>query len=149
MAFDRTNPAHLLALRTEVTTDPALVGYNVNGNENVLVGLLNDPAANPEGQTVPDTVTTGKLLDAIFDVAISSQDQFKIQLLFEGTSGFSDDVSDFKARIGALGTALQTAVDSIVRPISRAELLFSQPDANGVYDRVTLSVDDWHAARDS
>lgn len=149
MAFDRNNPADLLALKTEVETDPVGVGYNPNGNENTLVDLLNSPAANPGLETGLDYITVKRLLDVIFNEAISSQDQFKIQLLFEATEGFYDDLSDYRASIGGLSANLQLAVDAITRKLSRSEILFSSVDANGTTERTILTIDDWHAARDS
>ena len=147
--FDVNNPADLLALKTEVNTDPFLMGYASATSTNDLLALLNDPEKNLGLETQPAPVTAEALLDAIFDVAISSQDQFKIQLLFEGTEGLNGDLSRFKTKIGALGTSLQNAVDRITRRVSRAEELFADLDENGVLEFVSISRNDWIAARDS
>ena len=149
MAFDRNNPSDLLTLKTEVATDPITMGYDPAGNTHVLLELLNGPTNNVAPEDGADFMTAEKLLKVVYLEAISSQDQFKLQLTFEATGGLDSDLSNFKSEISALSTSLATAVSSIVRPLSRAEVLFSTSDVNGVREKVYISRDDYLAARDS
>lgn len=147
MAFDRNNPADLLALKNEVTLDPLGIGYDVNGSTQTILDLLNNAASNLGGETGPDLVSASKLLNAIFPESISAQDQFKIQLAFEISAGPSEDLSSVADLIAGLSPNLATAVASITRSLSRAEVLFS--NAESTYETVTITRDDWIAARDS
>ena len=115
MAFDRSNPADLLALKNEVTLDPLGMGYDANGSTQALLDLLNLPENNLGLETGPDLITADKLLEAVFGENISSQDQFKIQLAFEISSGPDADLSESARLIGGLAPGLQTAVDGIIR----------------------------------
>jgi len=147
MAFTRTNLTQLTALKNEITIDPISMGYAGLSNKQIAA-LLNDEAGNlaPANGNAP--VTSEKLLDVIFDEAISSQDQFKIQLVFEGSNGFGADLSRFKAKIGGLSTGLGTAVNTIVRPLSRAEVLFAVDGDYGIKEFVTISDTDVRATGD-
>lgn len=150
MAFNRDNPADLLALKNEVTLDPIGMGYaSVVGQTNLLLDLINNSVNNVSPSDGPDTVTAQKLLSAIFEEPVSSQDQFKIQLLFELADGADSDLSGFKTNIADLSAGLATAVSTIIKPLSRAEVLFSNIDANGITETVILTRADWSAARDS
>ena len=147
MAFDRNNPADLLALKNEITLDPLNIGYDSLGNTQVLLNLINLPANNLGAETGPDLVTSEKLLKAIFPINISSQDQFRIQLIFEVGGGLNTSLEGLKSLIGGLSAALQAAIDGIIRPLSRAEVLFST--AETTYESVVITRDDYIAARDS
>lgn len=149
MAFDINNPSHLLALKNEVTLDPIGMGYDVNGNTNTLIALLNDPASNIGNDTGADFITPKNLLNAIFPEAISSQDQFKIQLVFESASSIEDDISIFRDDLSALSAGLATAISGITRSLSRAEVLFGDLDVNGSHEKVYITRNDWITARDS
>ena len=142
MAFDINNTAHLVILGEYGNS----LGFG--GSTNDILNAVNLAENNPAPVNGPDTMTANALLLAIFDVSISSQDQFKIQLLFEATQGRDGDLSDFRSRVRALGTTLSNAVDTIVRALSWAEVSFGGIDANGISERVIISRDDWFAARD-
>lgn len=148
MAFDRDNTADLLALKTEVNSDPLNMVYDVNDTAGVLE-LLNNPSKNQVQQTGVARLTAELLLNAVFDENLSTGDQFKVQLLFESSSSLTDDLSQFRDKVKTLSTQLATAIDLIVRPLSRAEVLFSGLDANGSNELVIISRDDWIAARES
>lgn len=152
MGFDRTKAADLAALKSEVNTDPLGMGYAaVIGNTLAVLNLLNDPANNVETPkpTGAAAISANRLLELIYPEAISSQDQFKLQLVFEGSSGLDADVSNFRTQIAGLSTALNNAIQAEVRDLSRAEVLFGGVDANGVYETVNINRDDWIAARES
>ena len=146
MAFDINNPADLLALTNEGLL-PQYVA--LNGETQAILNLLNDPANNDTPDNGVDKLTAEALLDVIFDVAISSQDQFKIQLLFEGTDGLGGDLSRFRAKLSALSTSIANAIATIVRPLNRAEVLFGGLDEVGTYENVKISKTQWIAARNS
>lgn len=149
MAFDISNPADLLALKNEVNNDPLGMGYLSSGNTDDLLDLLNDSVGNLSPVNGAASMTSKALLNAIFAVPVGAADQFKIQLLFEAGGGLDSDLSDFKAKVKDLSTALVDAVNTIIRPLSRAEALFSVDDNNGVKEFVTITKADWIAARDS
>lgn len=150
MAFDRTDAADLLALKTEVNDDPVAMGYSATGGSTqALLDLLNLPANNAVPADGNASLTAEDLLKMVFAENISAGDQFRVQLLFEMTSGSADDVSRFKTEISALDAGLATAITAHTRPLSRAEVLFSSLDANSVNETINISRDDWIAARDS
>lgn len=148
MAFDRNNPANLAALKAEIESDPAGVGYtpDVTGD---LLSQINSAENNPGADTGSDFVTVRNLWSALFPIAISSQDQFKIQLVFEASEGLDADVSELRVELSALSTPIANAIAGIIRNLSRAEVLFSDIDANGSTEVVLISRDDWIAARNS
>jgi len=148
MAFNRRDQADLLALKTEVNTDPSGMGYDVASTPDIL-NKINDPANNVLPVTGADTMTAEKLLKVIYPEAVGAQDQFKLQLLFEATGGLESDLSLFKNEVSGLSTGLAAAVASIIRDLSRAEVLFADEDSNGVMESVYISRDDWIAARNS
>ena len=149
MAFDRNDPADLLALKTEVNTDPISMGYVPAGGTQAILDLLNIPANNQVPENGPAELKTQDLLTMLFAENISAGDQFRIQLLFEMTLGPDDSVSHFKTELSNLDVGLATAIAAHVRPLSRAEVLFSDLDEHGVNESVIISRADWIAARDS
>ena len=142
MAFDVNNTAHLVTLRDHGNS------LGLGGSTSEILAEFNLPGNNPTPATGPDGMTVSALLLVLFDVAISSQDQFKVQLLFESSQGRDDDLSQFRAKVRALGTAISNAVDTIVRALSWAEVTFGGLDSNGINERVVISRNDWLAARD-
>lgn len=137
MAFDRNNPTDLATLKALVP-DPNIPTQEILDTlnaETVTVGIAK--------------MTAGALLESIFDVAVASQDQFKLQLLFEATAGLESDLSEFRLLVRALSNSISTSVDTITRFLTLAELSFSDLDSNGVNETVTISQADWITARDS
>ena len=149
MAFDRNDPVDLIALRDEQALDPRGVGYAaVDGQTQATLDLFNLESNNPGAETGLAILTANKLLKIIFSEAISSQDQFKIQLLFESSTGLEDNISDFITEISVLSGALSAAIAANTRHLNIVEVLFADDDVNGVKESVTISRDDWFAARD-
>ena len=149
MAFDRTNTADLIALRDEQALDPRGVDYAaVDGQTQATLDLFNLESNNPGAEIGLAKLTANKLLKIIFTEAISSQDQFKIQLLFESSTGLADDISNFITETSSLSPALATSIAANTRHLNIAEVLFADDDENGVKESVTISRDDWFAARD-
>ena len=143
MPFDRSDLIQLQALKDEVDADPISMGYAATGGVfQQLMGLLNLSENNqaPENGAAPMTV--GALLKAIFGIPVSSQDQFKVQLLFESTQSQNGNLSNFKTEVSSLSPAIEAAVTSIVRPLSRVEVLFAIDDSNGVREYISLTKQD-------
>lgn len=150
MAFDRNDPADLLALKNEVNDDPLGMGYDPPAGTQPVLDLLNIPANNLSPADGDSPVIANVLLKVIFGESISAQDQFKLQLLFEASSDLDADLSEYRALITALSNPLGIALAAaLIRALSRAEVLFSDVDVNGTTELITISRNDWIAARDS
>ena len=148
MAYDVNNPADVAALRAEVDNDPVGMGYTADDGD---VGKLLDQLNLPENNVVPADgnapMRADLFLDSIFNLAISSPNQFVINSMFATSNGFEEDLSFFRLKTIGLSNALSDAIDTIVRPLSRAEVLFAVDDSNGVKEFVTITNTDWAAAR--
>lgn len=147
MAFDNTNPTDLLALQTEVNTDPIGMDYAaVVDQTNLLLKLLNDPANNVGGETAARPFDVYAMLDALDPADYDAQQTVTgapnyVHTLVE-LAGFSD-ISIYKTKFRSLfaaNSATVTALDAQTSPLSRAEVLFGQG--------TLLTRDDWAAARD-
>lgn len=128
---DLTGP-QLIALASEINTDPKTIGYA--GKNNIQVAaLLNTPGIG----TTPGKVNNGvmpvqKLLNAIDGVeldALTTGKKMTLQIYF--SSGSIDtgnqNVRDGLAAVFAPGTASRTNLQAIVdRSATRAEVLFGQ-----------------------
>ena len=141
MAFDRTDPADLATLKAYIA-DPT------QGTAEILA-LCNDPANNPSPANGANPMTAESLIDAAWESNVSSQDQFKVQLLIEGTNSFEDDLSDFRLRAIDLSAGIGATINANVRALSWAEVTFGAADANGVWESVVITAQDWFEARDS
>ena len=139
MAFDVNNPADVAALKTELTTDPVGVGYNVQGSVSRLVFLVNDPDSNTgglgRGETTQETLTVRRLWELAADNPddltphgnFSAGDQFVMQQIFEISSTLDDDLSWARDRIINLFPAndgIVASINALIRVLSRAEVLF-------------------------
>ena len=147
MAFDRTDPADLAALKTEVTTDPISMGYNTNANVSVLMKQLNSASLNVGGETTAREFDALALLDALdptdYDAQQTATDAaVYVHTLVEVSVQHSIEAYKTKFRnLFAANSATVQALDAQTRPLSRAEVLFG--------DGTVLSQEDWFAARDS
>jgi len=151
MAFDRSNPAHLLTLKTEVTTDILGIGYDPDGPTQDILDKLNLPENNLGLETGVPPLSASELWEIIADdSATATQFEFNISNLFAMVDGPTTDISDYRAAVVGLGdTQINAAINSRTRPLSRAEVLFGGVEANGNAEFVTISREDWFAARDS
>ena len=147
MAFDQTDSADLLALKTEVTTDPLGLGYNPD-NSNDVVKILNDPAANTGGETANQTLTPRILLEQVvladYDSNQVTDGERRYIEAFFNRQNLDENIDAFRNKIrDAFKTNSTTVanIDALVRPLSRAEVLFGAD--------TVLSRSDWLAARDS
>ena len=156
MSFDRNDPADLLALKTEMETDPLSIGYDINGNTDAQVSLIN--AKNP-AITVSKPKVSAALVrstctyDAYNNLAIDEQEWLR---WMTGSNGFEEEnltvTDDLRTQLTGPGTASiwaasdrttmnQAMLDLIDVSGSRAEDLFGFG--------TVLSSSDWIAARDS
>jgi len=150
--FDVTDPADLLALKTEVNTDPISMGYDPAGGTRILLDLLNEPGSNVGGETTGAPLTARALWEICADNPddltphgpFSEGDQFVVQQFFEIAGSPEADLSWGRARLRSLFPAadgIVDAIDALLRTMSRAEVLFGEG--------TTISRTDWFAARDS
>lgn len=128
--FDRSNPADLAALHSELTLDPALVGYNLLAPIPQTLALLNDPANNPGSETVNQTLTTGVLLTVMvvddFDAPQVTDGERRYIEAFMNRD-FDTVIEPWRAQIRAafrVNSPTVTNIDALSRPLSRAEVLF-------------------------
>ena len=150
MAFDRTDPADLLALKTEVNTDPVSMGYGATGNTQALLKLLNDSSLNqtpPPGNTISRTFDASALMDALdpndYDSPQAGTKAAEYSHMLIELGAYSD-ISAYKTKWRsqfAGNSATVTALDAQETNLSRAESLFGQG--------TSISRDDWIVARDS
>ena len=145
MAFDVNNPAHLATLKSLVP-NPSL------GTDVILASLndyydTNGDALYP-ANTGPAQLTTRSLLEMVFGINISSGDQWRIQLIFEMTDG-ERNIDDMRPMLNGINNALDTAIENHTRPLSLAEINFSNLDEYGAQEVVNITRTDWFAARSS
>ena len=144
MAFDRTDAADLLALKTEVTTDPIAMGYPQNGVTALVLKLLNDAESNVGGDTIARPFDVFAMMDALDPSDYDSPQTATgapnyVHTLVE-LAAFSD-IEPYRTKfrgIFAANSATVVALDAQVRAISRAEVLFGAG--------TTITRDDWIAA---
>jgi len=147
MAFDRTSPADLAALQTEVNTDPIAMGYDPNGATAQLLKLLNDAALNVGGDTVVRIFDVDAMLDALDPVDFDAQQTVAGAPEYVHTLVTHSELGDITAHkdkfraLFAANSATVTVLDAQTSALSRAEVLFGQG--------TNISRDDWFAARDS
>ena len=147
MAFDRTDASDLLALKTEINTDPLSMGYDAAGPTQHILDKLNDPAQNLGNETTGVNLTPKLLLDnmVVNDFSgngVTDGERRFLEVFLNKES--SEDIESYRQKIRETfktNSATVTALDALSRPISRGEVLF------GV--ETTINRDDWLAARDS
>lgn len=150
MAFDRNDPADLLALKTEVNTDPIAMGYNPTGSTPQLLSLLNEGANNVGGETTGETFTHRLIIEVTEpdDLTVGGQfsqgdlETVKSIMALSGTQDPDISWAETRWRQAHVGNNTTLAnIDARIRTLSRAEVLFGE----GTF----ISRDDWFAARDS
>ena len=149
MAFDRTDPADLAALKAEVENNPG--HYPTPGNTQTVLDALNIPAQARTAATGTPPLSIGELWDIVAaDAATATQFEFNVSNLFAMSSGPDTDVSAYRAGVIGLGdNQVNIAINAMSRDLNMAEQLFGGVDANGSAEFVTISRDDWLTARDS
>jgi hypothetical protein len=149
MAFDRTDPADLAALKSEVETDPIAMGYAaVVGNTSQLLKLLNDPSNNVGGEAAARVFTPAAMLDALDPTELDANNtegaapQYTVALIAHYQTEL--DIASYKQKWRAMfaaNSATVAALDAQTQALSRAEVLFGQG--------TVITKNDWFAARDS
>lgn len=144
MAFDRTDPADLAALKSEVNTDPIGMGYDPLGPTQPLLKLLNDPDDNVGGETAARPFDVTAMLDALDPTEYGAQQTEAGAAEYTNALVFYGDAEPYKAKwrsMFAANSNTVTALDAQTAALSRAEVLFGQG--------TNITRDDWFAARDS
>lgn len=134
MAFDRNDPAQVLALFNEWNLDPAAVGYAASNNTNQLLNLTNDAANNPGNDTQSRPFDASAVMDA-YDPADLQANQINpgaesyTALLVSYGTGFVPDISAYETRFRALFSGIPGSVtianlNAQTVDLSRADVLW-------------------------
>jgi hypothetical protein len=156
MSFDRNDPADLLELKDEFTNDPLGLGYNIDGNSAVLVGVINavDPAYIVSKPKISSAaVRSATTFDAYDGVLADAQEWLR---WMTGSNGFEEEnlivTPDLRTQLTGPGSVSIWAAGETVEmnaamlalidvPGSRAEVLWGFG--------TSISEQDWYAARDA
>ena len=130
--FDRTDPADLLALQTEVATDPLGMGYVPEVGTTAFLDLLNNPAKNLGGEIAQVLLTSGVLLDVLVpsdlnEKKVGDGERRFIEAMIN--RDFETDIERYREQIREallLDSETVFAIDTIMEPISRAQVLFGR-----------------------
>ena len=144
MAYDRSDPADLALLKSEVTTDPITMGYDATGATAQILKLLNEAANNVGGETSARPFDVGAMMDALDPTDFDAQQTVASAATYVSTLAALFDIAVYKDKFISLFAANSTTVTALnaqTKALSRAEVLFGA-DTN-------ISRDDWFAARDS
>ena len=160
MSFDRNNPDDLLALKTEVNTDPNAYGY-VPEDTNLVLDIL-------ALKRVEITVSKPKISSAMVRAAVYLDaydnllaDRQEWLRWITGSGGFDEEslvvTQDLRDRLtGVLGGSITgdsiwaAADDNIMEPIMLALIDIDGSRAEELFGFGTvINRDDWFAARDS
>ena len=155
MSFDRNNPNDLLALKTEVNTDPNAYGY-VPEDTNLVLDILalkraEITVSRPTLQAVE--IMSAAYFEAYNGLAIDEQEWLRWITSVE----IIEVTQDVRDRFtGILGGSLtgdsiwSAATDDVMEPIMLALIDIDGSRAEELFDYGTvISRDDWFAARDS
>ena len=142
--FDRTDPADLLALKTEVDTDPICMGYLPVLGTAAMLDLLNNPAKNLGGEIGRVLLTSGVLLDVLVPSDLDEIDDGERSYIEAMINrDFDTDIERYREQIREallLDSETVFAMDTLMERISRAEALFGRS--------TVIGKSDWFAARD-
>jgi hypothetical protein len=156
MSFDVNDPTDLAELKSEIENDPLGLGYDVDGNSSVLVGLINEdnPAFIVSKPKISSALVRSATTYDAFEGLLGPEENW-LQWM-TGSNGFEEEnmvvTPDLRASLVGPGSASIWAVADrtemnaamlalIDVPGSRAEILWGYG--------TTISQSDWFAARDS
>lgn len=137
MAFDRSDPTQLQELTNEITLDPMGMGYSYDpqtSSTTQILKLLNDPVNNVGGETVGSLNVKQFLLDILDPNDLTVGGQFSqgdlefVKMVIESSAFIEEDISEFIPKLTTTFTngATQTGLQSAVRVLSRAEVLWGE-----------------------
>ena len=149
MAFDINNPLDLSKLKDEVEIDPAGVGYEFADSTDDLLQLLNSSTANPGFETGVPPLVAAALWEMIATENLASGSQFVTSLLYAMTADSASDLSYARLEMSGLDPGLAAKIAAQTFDFSRADVLFSDTDVFGTNEMITITRDDWIAARNS
>ena len=135
MAYEKSNPTDVLALKNEILNHP---DFDPIDNVSVLATRVNDPSVNLGGETGPNFLRADDLMEMLFTENISAGDQFRVQLLFEMSNSPADSFDRYRSHLSALDTGLNTAINNHTRLLSRGEVLFADV-VDGATERVIIT----------
>ena len=147
--FDKTDPADLAALKSEVNTDPISMGYVPDAMDDGVIFLINDVASNVGNdqinrplEEVKMSETAGIIDQTEYDALAAYDKAWVDSLIARGEDEIMTPYKDkFLAVFGA-GSVTRTAATALLpKDATRAEVLF------GINTVITNA--DWVAARDS
>jgi hypothetical protein len=158
MSFDRNDPADLLALKTEVNTDPNALGYVPENTQSGVLDIINpaDPLTPLRKPKVSAALLRTEIThDAYINLVADEQEWIR---WITGSNGFEEEniivTDDFNLQLTGAGdpnasfwhaTNRDEMVNKMIAiinvPASRAENLFGFG--------TVISSADWVAARDS
>jgi hypothetical protein len=150
MAFDKTDPADLLALKNEVNLDPTGQDYaSAGGATQPILTLLNDPEANVSNDTINrpteelDIPDIAEVIDPGEYGALGEYDQEWVKMFINrpAEETLRPYQGKFLSIFGAASATRAAALALRQKDASRAEVLF------GVNTVITRA--DWIAARES
>ena len=144
------SPADLLALKTEIATDPISMGYDSDATQIGVLDRLNDPALNIGGETISKNVEDilfADVAEAINQAEYTALNEYNkewIKMLITRTNG-SASLLDYKSKLLSIfGAGSATRINLVAllpKLATRAEILF------GV--NTVISRNDWITARNS
>ena len=152
MSFNANDPADLLALKTEVTTDPLGLGYDLGANVTQISDVINAKNFTVDKPRIsPALVRATCTYDAYNNLSIDEQEWLTWMTGSSGTNEESLEVTaDLRLQFTNSGTfwavsdrdAMNAAMLALIEvPGSRAEVLFGYG--------TSISTSDWTTARDS
>ncbi len=150
MAFDKNDPAHLAALKSEEADDPIGMGYLHDGATQPLLDQFNFPSLNVGGEISGIALTVKVLFDNMVPEEFGGNqiDQGKLMWITTVLNFMQDEpdrnIEEWRAKIIAIlpnNSVTETTLDALSRSISRAEVLFG--------DGTEITKQDWRATRES
>jgi len=155
MAFDRTDPTDLAALKSEVNTDPDGLGYDTATTAGVVdvINLLRSAYTQQKPKVSSAELRSATTYDAYDGLAIDEQEWLR---WITGSNGFEEEnipvSADLRHRLLGDGGNSIWAVADRTEMEAAMTLVFSR-DGSRAEDLfgigTTISEADWFAARDS
>ena len=127
--FDASNPAHIAALASEVSNDPAGIGYNVTQTASIIDGLSSETADEIQGPVlVSDLIGILANNAGEFIGIVTQTPAMGVLAHCVSALGNETDISGYAAKLASLvpGTQIASDVLAVKRKKTRAEVLFGE-----------------------